>query len=240
MQQNPQITLTCEIKNVSKDSSFLMDRDLERQLYNVDNYLRENPFDVAGSALSGEGTSSLVTIDPLIRRYYYNEFDLRGKDKNGDDYWKKFPQLADKKPWTKNNKMFVNPKTNMAYTITDIEVPTDTYFSSRSYESTTNAPEDYFLHKISLASQLNRNTISATITGDPRVKVGSVVQFNVPEMLGITSEANPQMRDAWIQGKYLVLAVAHHFSDQQYRMTLKLIRDGFYTDIYNRNPVDYT
>jgi hypothetical protein len=241
MKQTPKITLRCELKNVSKDSSgsFLKDRDLDRQVYNVDNYRRENIFDVLGSALLGEGSSSLWTIDPLIRRHYYNEFDLRGKDKTGDEYWKKFPHLGDKKPWTGTNKMFIKPRPNMSYMVTDYETSTDEYFSSKSYEQPTNMPEDHYLHKMSMITQLDRNTITTTITGDPRVKVGDVVQFNIPEMLGVTGADRPEMKDAWVQGNYLVLAVAHHFTNDKYKMTMKLVRDGFHTDIYNRDPKDY-
>ena len=241
MKQDPQITLSCELKNVSKDSagSFLLDRDVDKQLYNVDNYTRENSFSVLSSAMSGEGTSSLWTIDPLIRRHYYNEFDLRGKDGAGDDYWKKFPHLGDKKPWTDKNKMFITPRRNMSYMITDFETSTDDYFSSRSYEQPANVPEDHLLHRISMINQLDRNTITTTITGDPRVNVGCVVKFNVPEMLGVTDKKRPEMKDAWIQGNYLVLAVAHHFENEDYKMTMKLVRDGFHTDIYNRDPKKY-
>jgi hypothetical protein len=241
MKQNPQITVRCELKNVSKDSSgsFLSERDLNRQLYNTDNYFRENSFNILSSAMSGEGSSSLFTIDPLIRKYYYNEFDLKGKDKTGEEYWKKVPHLGDKKPWTDKNKMFINPLRNLTYTVTDIEAATDEYFSSRSYEQPAHAPEEYHLHRESLITQLDKNTMTVTITGDPRVKVGCVVQFDVPEMLGASGEGRPNMKDAWVQGKYLVLAVGHHFTNGEYKMTMKMVRDGFHTDIYNRDPQDY-
>lgn len=241
MKQNPQITVRCELKNVSKDSSgtFLSDRDLERQLYNTDNYLRENTFSVLSSAMSGEGASSLFTIDPLIRKYYYNEFDLRGQDKTGEEYWKKVPHLGDKKPWTDKNKMFINPLTNFQYSVTDIEAGLNEYFSAKSYEQITHAPEEYYLHRQSLISQLDRNTMTVTITGDPRVKVGTVVKFDVPEMLGSSGNGKLNMKDEWVQGNYLVLAVGHHFTNAEYKMTIKMVRDGFHTDIYNRDPQDY-
>lgn len=237
MRKQPTIRLSCEVRNVSKDSKggFLKDRDVESGLYNVEKYRRDNVFDVLNSALSGEGTASLLTIDPLVRRYYYNEFDLRGEDGTGEEYWNKFPKLGDKKPWTEKNKMFISTKRNLTFMITDRESTTDEYFSSGSSEQPTNVPEDYYLHKCSLIAQLEKNTITATLTGDPRVQVGTVVQFDVPEMSGLAGNKIPVMKDAWIQGKYLILAVAHHFTNEQYKMTLKMVRDGFYTDIFNRN-----
>lgn len=237
MKQDPQVTVNCQLKNVSKSSSGLSDRDLETQLYNTDNYTRENTFNVLSSAMMGEGTSSLFTIDPLIRKYYYNEFDLKGKDNTGEEYWKKVPHLGDKKPWTTKNKMFIKPLRNLTYTITDLESGTDDYFSSRSYEQPSNVPEDYYLHRQSLINQLDKNTVTVTITGDPRIKVGCVVQFDVPEMLGGSKETSK--KDAWVQGKYLVLAAGHHFTNDEYKITMKLIRDGFHTDIYSRDPQDH-
>ena len=177
MKKKPTISLSSQLKNISKDhsGSLLKNRDLESQIYNTDNYRRENIFNTLNSAMLGEGTSSLLTIDPLIRKYYYNEFDLRGADNTGEDYWKKFPHLGDKKPWTDKNKMFVTPKQNMAYGLTSFETTTQAYFSKHSYEKPPHLPEDYFLHKKSLIYQFDRNTITTTISGDPRLKVGDVL-----------------------------------------------------------------
>jgi hypothetical protein len=231
LRQDPSIKLRCELKNVSKiDAGGSKTTDLERQLYNVTNYTRNENFDVFQSALSGEASSSLLSVDPVTRQYYLNEFDLRGKDRAGNDNWSKLPKLGDKKPWTDANPMFIDPKANMAMLITDLDQDTHEYIAERD-SVRPYMPEDFFLDRISQKRQLLKNTIQASVSGDPRVKVGQVVEFNPPEILGITGTKNPEMPDKWLKGKYLVVGVLHAINQAQYSMHLQLVKDGFATEI---------
>lgn len=232
LNQTPAITLTCELKNVSsiEDKPGSKTIDLAKQMYNVTNYTRNASFDVFSAATSGEGTSSLFSVDPISRKFYYNEFDLRGTDAKGNNQWEKLPRLGDKKPWTKDNKMFVDPKANMALVITDINQDTHDYISQKESVRPT-APEEFLLERNSHKRQLMRNIIQTTVSGDPRIKVGMVVKFDIPEILGKTSEKDPEQLDKWLKGNYLVIGILHHVTQREYKMHLELMRDGFATEI---------
>jgi hypothetical protein len=41
-----------------------------------------------------------------------------------------------------------------------------------------------------------------------------------------------------MQGKYLVVGIAHILKKNEYRMNLELVKDSFYSDIKARNPVE--
>jgi hypothetical protein len=241
MSQEPSIKLRCELKNVSKiDSLGSKTTDLDKQLYNVTNYTRNQNFDVLQSALSGEASSSLLSVDPVTRQYHFNEFDLRGNDRQGVSNWDKNPKLGGKKPWTNANPMFIDPKANMAMLITDLDQDTHEYIKEKD-TIRPYLPEDFFLGRISQKQQLLKNVIQASVSGDPRVKVGQVVEFNPPEILGITGAKNPEMPDKWLKGRYLVVGVLHALNQAQYSMHLQLVKDGFATEISEktyRNPSD--
>lgn len=231
LKQNPSIKLTCELKNVSKaDAGGSKNVDLEKQMYNVTNYTRNENFDVLQSAMSGEAASSLLTVDPVTRQYYFNEFDLRGEDRSGNKNWEKLPRLGGKKPWTKSNPMFIDPKANMAMLVTDLDQDTHEYIANRESVRPF-LPEDFYLDRISQRRQIIKHMISASVSGDPRVRVGQVVEFNMPEILGITGKKNPEMPDKWLKGKYLVVGVLHAVTQSQYSMHLQLVKDGFETEI---------
>jgi hypothetical protein len=239
--QEPSLKLSCELKNVSKiDSGGSKTTDLEKQLYNVTNYTRNQNFDVLQSALSGEASSSLLSVDHITRQFHFNEFDLRGKDRAGASNWGKFPKLSTKKPWTDANPMFIDPKANMAMLVTDLDQDTHEYISEKT-KIRPYLPEDFFLDRISQKQQLMKHIIQANVSGDPRVKVGQVLEFNPPEILGITGKKNPEMPDKWLKGKYLVVGVLHTLNQSQYSMHLQLVKDGFSTEISKktyRNPAD--
>lgn len=239
LKQEAAIKLTCEAKNVSKiDSSGSKGIDLEKQLYNVTNYTRNENFDVLQSALSGEASSSLLSVDPVTRQYYLNEFDLRGDDRQRKPNWGKFPKLATKTPWTNTNPMFIDPKANMAMLVTDINQDTHDYIKEKETVRPY-LPEDFFLSRISQKRQLMKHLLSVNVSGDPRVRAGMVVEFNLPEILGKTGFTSPEMPDKWLKGKYLVISAVHAVSQSAYSMHLQLVKDGFETkisDISYRDP----
>lgn len=231
LKNEPLITLSCELKNVTKqDGQGSKIVDMEKQLYNTGNYGRNENFDVLQSALSGEASSSLLSVDPITRQFYLNEFDLRGNDRKGEPNWNKFPKLAGKKPWTDANPMFIDPKANMAMLVTDLAQDVHEYISERTTVRPF-LPEDFFLSRISQKKQLMKNTIRLSVTGDPRVKPGVVVKFDIPEILGKTSRENPEMPDKWLRGNFLVISVLHSLTQSEYTMHLELVKDGFETSI---------
>lgn len=229
--QTPLITLSCEVKNILKqDSGGSKTVDLETQLYNTSNYARNENFDVIQSALSGESSSSLLSVDPLTRQYYLTEFDLRGKDRQGKLNWGKYPKLAIKKPWTDSNPMFIDPKANMAMLVTDLNQDVHEYISDKT-KVRPFLPEDFFLSRLSQKQQFMRNVVRLSVTGDPRVKPGVVVKFDIPEILGKTGTKSPEMPDKWLRGNFLVISALHSVTQSEYTMYLELVKDGFETEI---------
>jgi len=240
LKKESKITLSCELKNILKDGSVHRELDLERQSLNADVYSQQASFDIFQSIKSGEGTSSLLAIDPTLRKFYYEEFDLRENDNAGQENWSKYSKISTKKPWTKNNKMFVNPRANLSVLITDVEWSTDDIIAKKSSESPSDSRKDIYLERMSMLKQIQKTVLNVTVAGHPNIKAGDIITFKVPENSGASlSGQKPEEEDKWISGKFLVWAVSHVIENDEYLMGLKLIKDGFETDIFHRDPTEY-
>jgi hypothetical protein len=248
LKQDPVIKLTCQLKNIPDGKGSV---DLARDLTNMSNYTRNNVFDTFSSALSGESSSSLLTVDPVVRRWRYNEFDLRKEDKKGQKYWDKFPKITHQvkddsgqavdvpvnKPWTDSHKMFVNPRSNMGFLMSELGQDAIDYISERTSVRTF-VPEDFFLERLSQKSQLLKHVLFVDVSGDPRIKPGCIVEFEMPEIVGITGKDRPEEKDQWLQGKFLVIGVVHHVTGLKYQMRLEMVRDGFFNQITDKTYRD--
>ena len=85
--------------------------------------------------------------------------------------------------------------------------------------------------------QLKRHIISTTLSGDPRVRAGHIIQFNLPEVMGKVGREFPEELDAYLQGKYLIISAAHVTEQNVYYMNLELVKDSFFSNITHRDPV---
>ena len=246
--QEPVVTYKYKTKNTAEDTEGLSHkpRDVKQDLYNVDNIQNQTGFDTIKAALSGETTASLFSVDPIRRSYSLKAFDLRGEtskklhnmDLLPNSSWDSFHHMEKGKPWKENGKTFVNPKANMAMLISDNGQDTHEYISSRDKTITPYAPEEFFLQRKSNRQQILKNVITTTVSGDPRIKVGCVIKFEVPELMGKIGKHAPEQQDKYMQGKYLVVGIAHILKKNEYRMNLELVKDSFYSDIKARNPVE--
>jgi len=250
------ITLNYNPKNISDPNHV---KNLEVDLYSVDtiNNISQG-LNSLKSALSGEAVSSLLSIDPLTRKISLNALDLRGENAaknthgieilpNIKDGWNSFNHMNNgddnifkgKKPWTDNNKMFINPLTNLNVKIAELDHQENDYIKSKINSSNLSQnPMDYFLQRNSQFLQLMRNVITTRVSGDPRIRAGTVLKFNIPENLGKIDKSDGVELNKYLQGNYLVVSVAHIISGTSYYTNLELIKDSFFSDINPRNPFE--
>lgn len=134
--------------------------------------------------------------------------------------------------------MFGEPVANMKLIPTNLGNDTAPYIASHEPNVKPFFYEDYKLHRHSQREQLLKQVISISLSGDPRVKAGDVVEFLVPELMGKVSEEFPEELDRYLQGKYLITAVCHIIKYGSYTMNIELIKDTFFGSIVNRDPVE--
>jgi len=232
IKQTPIAKLSYELKNILENTDGLghKSRDVEKDMSNVSNYQQQGTFDVLTQAMSGEAASSMLALDPILRTFSVKEFDLRKE-------FDKFPHVDKSKPFVDDHRMFVSPLANMSMIIGDSGHPNNDYIKAKDPTAKSFLPEEFFLHRQSQKKQLLKNIITLTLSGNPRIKAGSMIEFNVPEHLGKTGQNNPEQKDQYLQGKYLVVSVAHILKIGKYTMNLEIIKDTYFSDIKHRDPV---
>lgn len=139
------------------------------------------------------------------------------------------------KSFTNNNKMFVNPRTNLKVVIGDSGQDTQEYIAQKDPSVRPYAPEEFLNQREAEKASFLKHVISASLPGDPTIKVGSVVKFDIPEKTGRVSDQNPEELDKYLQGNYIVVSVAHIVTKDSYKMNVELMKNSPENDI---NPRD--
>ena len=238
-------------KNISKDTEGLSQKpkDIAKELYNVEQVDYEAGFDILKDAKTGQGSGSLLTVDPIRRKFKLKAFDLRGeasKESHNmellpNSSWDSFTHTDNSKPWKDTSKMFVHPLTNLSVVVTDFAQDVQEYISERDNTINPYNPEEFFIQTISNKTQFMKHIVSTTVSGDPRIKAGCTIQFDIPENMGNVGDSagrNREELDKYIQGKYVVVSVAHIIKAEEYRLNLELIKDSFFSDIESRDPIE--
>lgn len=242
--QAPVQTYTYQPQNISVDTpgQSHKPKNLDAQLYNFEDMAVSSNFDTLASARSGEKVSSILSVDPIRRKFSLKAFDLRGSSPNlplvSNSKWEDFPHMEKAKPFIANSRAFINPLTNLTMVITDAGQDTQEYIQARDITVTPYNPEEFVLQTISHHQQLIKHRVKATVSGDPRIRAGQVVEFKLPEFLGKTSKQSPEEFDRYLQGKYLIIGISHVISRNNYRMNLEMIKDSFFSKIAPRDPVE--
>ena len=237
--EEPVLAITYSPKNIPDEAK-------ENDLYSVSQYIDKSQYDSLLSAVSGEATSALLTVDPLRRKFYLNAFDLRGDEGFNqhkinllqDSDWSKFPHMHKSKHYIDNSRMFVNPRSNLAMQITDLGHKDTQYITERDSDIYIHEPEYYYKQTQSHIKQMQTKTMSVSLSGHPYVRAGSVIEFLLPEQLGKIGEKDAQELDKYAQGRYVVTKVTHILKNNKYTMNIDMVKDSFFSDIEARNPVE--
>jgi hypothetical protein len=245
--QKPVITLSYTPKNTIDNKT--KTKNLVKDLYNVNTIKNYSNINTLNSASSGEAVASLLSIDPTRRKFSLKALDLRGQSKaaqahgiellqNVKDGWDSFQHIDKAKPWKDTSRMFVNPRTNLSSVISDMGHEFSSYISEKDPTAKSNNIEDYLLQRKSAKLQYMKNLLTTTVSGDPRIKAGDVVKFQIPETMGKVNTENPEELDKYLQGNYIVMSISHIITSGSYKMALELVKDSNFSDIEARDPVE--
>ena len=103
------------------------------------------------------------------------------------------------------------------------------YYPKHSFRYDTIEDNDE-MHLVSTRrqSQMNQfrtNTLTITVNGDSRRRVGDIVSVDIP------STEDPKNKEDWydpyLSGRYMITAILHEIGDGSYNMKMELARDGY-------------
>ena len=187
--------------------------------------------DVIDGMRSGLYGGETLSIDPLRKSTYKSEFDYFGKG-----FKETGPHLSNSRvqnplySFAKNSK-----KAHSNCIISDLKD-----FNPRPYIQQNNVREDIYVktrhqyidRQTSLFAQSNNYGLEITIPGTSSIRVGDVVNINIPEPSAAVEDA--QKLDKYLKGKYLVSSARHIVGVQgQYTTILTLIKDSFESEVFS-------
>lgn len=228
----PVETYTYGIKNVREnDESRYKDRTIEHDLRSLENYGFSESFDVLKGLTCGLYGSSLLTYDPIRRLYETIEFDYDGE-------FESFKHLDKNKPFTSGLDVLGSPLAHRKFLWTNKGHDRVPWIVAKERGILPNHVEDFTLYRQSQIHQIESCKVLCTLPGDPRRKIGQVVEFLLPHQQGNWEERTQgEPYDNYLSGKYLITAVTHRIEQDSYWMDFELIKDTYYTEIKHRDPL---
>lgn len=210
------------------------ERNFERDVYAVEHLEHKQSFDLIKTILTGGYAQKAIFFDPIRQLINIQEFDI-------DKEWDSLPHTQDKKavkPFTAENKAKSSPDCKMSLNWTNADHDIVEHIASKEPGINPFKFEEYILRVNSQLDTMLRNSIDAILPGTPDIKAGMTVNFILPEHLGKVSDQEPEMLDAYLQGKYLVVSVVHRIVKGAYTCGVTLTKDSFYSEIKHRPPTE--
>lgn len=230
LDKEPIKTIRHEIRNVN-DPNSPGDRQIERNINATVSYNQKTSFNLINNLKNGKGGSRLFTIDPIRRKYEILDFNL-------DDDWDKFKHTESAKPYNPETSSIIgHPEAKLSMIISDREHNTVEHLVAKDPNIKPNGLENVIQLRDSQMEQIKRNVITLSVPGDPRFRAGETLDFKIPEVSGKVSEEHPEQLDPFLQGKYLIVASTHVISENRYTVNLEIIKDAFFQEIFQRDPV---
>ena len=93
------------------------------------------------------------------------------------------------------------------------------------FQKNNDRHEEWVLKRESLEQQFESSKIEITISGNSDRRVGDMVEFNLTSPEPMRPGGSESHLDQYVSGKYLVSALKHSLSRQDYKMTLELSRN---------------
>ena len=223
MRQGPYRNYNYNPKNVITSDGPLQ-QEIDKTAYNVTTYEILDSYDSLGAINSGIFANRLISVDPLLRRYKITDFDY-------GNYITKATML-NKYAITNNHKNRKNDGLNQTP-----EAVTKLVFSNFNQDQVpyvkTNGgvahnifAETYVPYRTAQLALANYHRVRISVPGDPLLTVGMVIGF---DLLSINPVVDKKQPDKFYSGNYLVTAVRHMITMNEYKTVLEISKDSSVT-----------
>ena len=192
-------------------------QDLNAEIKNVIAYEAINQFDMLNLIDSGAFANRLIAVDTIRSTYTITDFDY-------DQYFQNAKKL-NKYGILSNALNRKGDSANSTYEGVIKTVTTNTGESTLSPYIRSHYPgvkdiniELRIPHRTAQFAQIDAIKYRISIPGDPKMTVGNIVEFRLPDMR--IDENGDRNMDRYYSGKFLVTAVRHKFDQENKFITL--------------------
>ena len=184
---------------------------MKKEFYNILSYVVTDRGDKMREIVAGVYGNNAVALDVVAKRmdtsiYTYNT--QRGRVPTISKY-PLVPKMTDELSQSVTAYQKLYPKHSFKYD--GIEDNDEMHYISTRRQSQMN--------------QFKTNTLTITVNGDSRRRVGDIVSVDIP------SVEDPKNKDVWydpyLSGKYMITAIVHEIGHGDYTMKMELAKDGY-------------
>lgn len=206
-------------KNLTKK-----DIPIEIEVKNMEHFHWNNQHDILRNLESGMYAQNLTTVDPVRQKFEFIDFDLNAE-------FESFKHVDAERFFTGDLDALGSPKAHTKLMHTNKDHDIVPWIAGREPGIKPFKLEEYTMRRTSQMHQINNFRLGFTVTGDPRRKVGQVIEVLMPQHAGDVHKDRPQELDRYFQGRYLIVAIRHTLSQLGYTMQLEVIKDTFFKGI---------
>lgn len=207
------------------------DLPIDIDIKNIEHYFWNNQHDILKNIESGMYAQNLTTVDIVRQKFEFLDFDLNSE-------YESFPHVDKERFFTDSLDALSSPKAHTKLMSTNKDHDIVPHIVARDATIKPYKLEEYAMRRTSHMNQFNNFRLGLTVSGDPRRKVGDIIQFDLPQVTGDVHENSPQELDRYFQGKYLVISIKHHLAQGAYTMEMEIMKDSFFKPIEHINPLE--
>lgn len=195
-----------DVRNYGKGEN---DSEATRSIYGIKSFTFLDTFDSLYGTSMGAFSNSVLTIDPLTRRYTttnYNYLENFNRYKHLNDY----PVL----PTTQNrDKIKINESYNSVLKVLTTNANQKSADGIRGIDGAVAndvGVETYVPHRTAQLAMAHYSRIKLSVAGDPALTVGQVIHLTLPSLKNKDGSSLQQgQKDEVHSGKYIITAVRH-------------------------------
>ena len=173
----------------------------------------------------GTFANRLISIDPLIRSYYVTDFDYTKYQNQATSLNKNPPSNFFKNRLGAAQNESYEGVLKLAYSNNNEKKAL--YISDDATKAAAVAHdifiETYVPLRTAQISLANYTKMKLTIPGDPALTAGKTIQFN---MNSLDPTKDNKETDAYYSGKYIVTALRHIFTSEQFQTVVEIAKDS--------------
>jgi len=208
---------------------------IEYEVKNIEHYFWNAQHDILKNIEAGMYGQHLVTVDVVRQKFDFLKFNLKKEYKTFSHLEKSqfFTNDLDALP-INDDDVFHHTKvmsTNKDHDIID-------HIASKEPGIKPYKLEEYALRRTSFLNQIHQFRVGVSVSGDPRRKVGDIIEFDLPQVAGDVSRERPEELDRYFQGKYLIVSIRHTLSLTDYSMEFEIVKDSFANKIQHTDIVE--
>jgi hypothetical protein len=213
--------------------------DLNTDFYDVSKYeISETPNTLDGM-MSGQFSGKLMTLDILRQKFTTLEL-------NGNDLFDASEKLSEGRSFTDfsnriNTTSFDSYGSYRKFYPTNIGQDQAKYISGKQEIHPSNI-EKWLLVRNAQLMQLMGMRIKLIVPGNNVLKVGDIIQFNLPSVEPQTGKNEGELKrklDPYMSGKYMITALRDRISVRTYETVIEICRDTLSKNLpnaANQNP----